>query len=284
MKSLLPVFWRWSKSLDYDTRGLIEENDSQFCALWTHRFEWHQCAEIYVNKDFPRDYFFNKAKMVSPCHETLLLISDAKKIFFSNKLDCFFSIHDDPQYLEINKTLELQHFSYVDTMLVFCVDLDTFPTKDVNLDYDSNISQLITNDQTSICEWIDLFCESFQIEDWKKQVRELIMANYRHFDLLVSRIRMNLEYIPAACAILYCSKSVMGLYCLGTLPKFRRKGLAFQIVKSSISRAKTRGMKFFFVQTFLGDGFSEMYEKAGLQLAYRKRIYAYHSPLIEGSC
>jgi hypothetical protein len=43
-------------------------------------------------------------------------------------------------------------------------------------------------------------------------------------------------------------------------------------------------MKFFFVQTFLSDGFAEMYEKAGLQLAYRKRIYAYHCPLIEGSC
>jgi GNAT superfamily N-acetyltransferase len=269
--------------LDYVTRGLIEDNDSQFCALWTDRFEWHQCAEIFVNKDFPRDYFFNKTKMVSPCHETLLLISDAKKIFFSNKLDCYFSLHDDPEYLEINKTLELQHFSYIDTMLVFCVDLDTFPTEDGRLDYDPNTSQLIVNDQSSICAWIDLFCESFQIEDWKRQVRELIVSNYRHFDLLVSRIRMNLEYIPVACAILYCSKKVMGLYCLGTLPKFRRKGLAFQIVKSSISRAKTRGMKFFFVQTFLSDGFAEMYEKAGLQLAYRKRIYAYHSPLIEGS-
>jgi GNAT superfamily N-acetyltransferase len=222
--------------------------------------------------------------MVSPCHDTLLLITDAKKIFFSNSLDCFFSIHDDPEYLEITTTLELQHFSYIDTMLVFWVDLDTFPNKGDKLDYDPNISQLIANDQSSICAWIDLFCESFQIEDWKKPVRKLIMSNYRHFDLLVSRIRMNLEYIPAACAILYCSKRVMGLYCLGTLPKFRRKGLAFQIVKSSISRAKTRGMKFFFVQTFLSDGFAEMYEKAGLQLAYRKRIYVYHCPLIEGSC
>jgi N-acetylglutamate synthase-like GNAT family acetyltransferase len=270
--------------LDYVIRSLVEDNDSQFCALWTHRFEWHQCAEIFVNKDFPRDYFFNKIKMVSPCNETLSLISDAKKIFFSNKLDCFFSIHDDPEYLEINKALELQHFSYIDTMLVFCVDLDASPTEDVKLDYDPNISQLFANDQSSICEWVDLFCESFQIEDWKKQVRELIMSNCRHFDLLVSGIRMNLEYIPAACAILYCSKRVMGLYCLGTLPKFRRKGLAFQIVKSSISRAKTRGMKFFFVQTFLSDGFAEMYEKAGLELAYRKRIYVYHSPSIAGFC
>lgn len=222
--------------------------------------------------------------MISPCHETSLLITDAKRISFSNKLDCFFSIHDDPDYLEINTTLKLQHFSYIDTMLVFSVDLDAIPTEDDKSDYDPNVSQLIANDQSSICTWIDLFCESFQIEDWKEQVRDLIMSNYQNFDLLVSKIRINLEYIPAACATLYCSKRVMGLYCLGTLPKFRRKGLALQIVKSSISRAKTRGMKFFFVQTFLSDGFADIYEKAGLQLAYRKRIYACYCPLIEGSC
>jgi hypothetical protein len=47
-----------------------------------------------------------------------------------------------------------------------------------------------------------------------------------------------------------------------------------QIVRSSIDRARTKGMKLFFVQTFLNDGFANIYDRAGLCLKYRKRIYA----------
>jgi N-acetylglutamate synthase-like GNAT family acetyltransferase len=100
------------------------------------------------------------------------------------------------------------------------------------------------------------------------------MSRYLDFELIISKVKSNSVFVPAACALLYYYKKTIGLYCLGTLPEFRRKGLATQIVKSSINRARTKRMKLFFVQTFLNDGFANMYNKTGLHLEYRKRIYA----------
>ena len=260
--------------MDYITRSLIEENESEFSAIWSKRIRRYGCAEIFVNKNFPGDYFFNKTKIITPCLDITLLISEAKKIFFSNKLDCFFHIPDDSLYRDTYNTLELQHFCYIDSMLAFSVNLEEQPPEHSKADYDPNVSQMIATDPSLVYTWVDLYCKSFEIENWKQPIHGLIMSRYLDFELIISKVKSNSVFVPAACALLYYYKKAMGLYCLGTLPEFRRKGLAMQIVKYSINRARTKRMKLFFVQTFLNDGFANMYNKAGLCLEYRKRIYA----------
>jgi hypothetical protein len=271
---LLLVFWRFCTFLDYITRSLIEENESEFSAIWSKRIRHCGCAEIFVNKNFPGDYFFNKTKIISPCLDISSLISGAKRIFFYNRLDCFFHILDDPLYRDTYNILELQHFYYIDSMLVFSVNLEEQPPEHNKADYDPNVFQVIATEPSLIHIWVDLYCKSFEIENWKQPILDLIMSRYLNFDLIILKVKSNSAIVPAACALLYYYKRAMGLYCLGTLPEFRRRGIAMQIVRSSIDRARTKGMKLFFVQTFLNDGFSNIYNKAGLCLKYRKRIYA----------
>lgn len=261
--------------MDYITKSLIEENESEFSAIWSKRIRRYGCAEIFINKNFPGDYFFNKTKIISPRLDISLLISEAKRIFFFNKLDCFFHIPDDPLYYDTHYLLELQHFSYIDSMLVFSVNLEAQPPEYNKANYDPNVSQMTATDASLIHTWVDLYCKSFEIENWKQPIHDLIMSRHLDFELIISKVKSNSVFVPAACALLYYyNKKTMGLYCLGTLPEFRRKGLAMQIVESSINRARTKRMKLFFVQTFLNDGFANMYNKAGLRLEYRKRIYA----------
>ena len=162
-------------------------------------------------------------------------------------------------------------------MLVFSVNLEEQPLQYNTVDYDPNISQMIVTGPSLIHTWVDLYCKSFEIMSWKQPVHDLIMSRYLdfEFELIISKVKSNSVFVPAACALLYyCNKKAVGLYCLGTLPEFRRKGLAMQIVKYSINRARTKRMKLFFVQTFLNDGFANIYNRAGLCEEYRKRIYA----------
>ena len=271
---LLLNFWRYYKFLGSITKDLIEKNDSEFSALWARRSRLLQCAELFVNRAFPGDYFFNKTKILSPCQRTPLLISKARRIFFSNKLDCFIHSYDDLAYRDINTSLEDVGFSRIDSMLVFSADQATQLASEDKTDYDQNLPQLIAIDQDSISMWVDVFCKAFNAEDWKQQIHSLTMANLRFFRLFVLMTRSDAASVPAACALLFCYRKVMGLYCLGTLPKFRRKGLASLILKSSISMARAKRTKLFFVQAFLNDGFADLYEKVGLNLEYRKGVYA----------
>lgn len=271
---LLLNFWRYYRFLDSITKDLIEKNDSEFSSLWARRLRLLQCAELFVNRAFPGDYFFNKTKILSPCLRAPLLISKARRIFFSNKLDCFIHSYDDLAYQDINTSLEDAGFNRIDSMLVFSADQDTLVASEDKTDYDQNLPQLIAIGQDSISMWVDVFCKAFNAEDWKQQIHSLTMANLRFFRLFVLMTRSDAASVPAACALLFCYKKVMGLYCLGTLPKFRRKGLASLILKSSISIARAKRMKLFFVQAFLNDGFADMYKKVGLNLEYRKGVYA----------
>lgn len=48
---------------------------------------------------------------------------------------------------------------------------------------------------------------------------------------------------PAAGALAYCSEDEVGLYLVGTVPGFRRRGLADQVVKTALRDAEASGLK-----------------------------------------
>ena len=271
---LLLIFWRYYKFLGLTTRDLIEENESEFSSLWAQRFKEIECADFYVNADFPGDYFFNKTKILSPCSNTHLLIREAKRIFFSNNLDCFIHSHEGLEFENTNNILEEAGFSCVDTMLIFSTGQDTLHITESKSRYETDLVQIATVDKESVSIWVDVFCKAFNAEDWYSQIYNVTATNYSRFNLQLLMIRSDTVFVPAACTLLFCHKKVLGLYCLGTLPKFRRKGLASQILKSSILMARDKGMKLFFAQSFMNDGYATMYNKAGLDMEYKRRIYA----------
>ncbi|HET9357447.1 MAG TPA: GNAT family N-acetyltransferase, partial [Nitrososphaeraceae archaeon] len=229
---------------------------------------------FYVNADFPGDYFFNKTKILSPCSNTHLLITQAKRIFFSNKLDCFIHSHEGLEFENTNNILEDAGFSCVDTMLIFSTGQDTLHITESKSRYETDLVQILTVDKESVSIWVDVFCKAFNAEDWYSQIYNVTATNYSRFNLQLLMIRSDSVFVPAACTLLFCHKKVLGLYCLGTLPKFRRKGLASQILKSSILTARDKGMKLFFAQSFMNDGYATMYNKAGLDMEYKRRVYA----------
>ena len=271
---LLLIFWRYYKFLGLTTRDLIEENESEFSSLWAQRFNEIECADFYVNADFPGDYFFNKTKILSPCSNTHLLITQAKRIFFSNNLDCFVHSHEGLEFENTNNILEDAGFSCVDTMLIFSTGQDTLHITESKSRYETDLVQIATVDKESVSIWVDVFCKAFNAEDWYSQIYNVTATNYSRFNLQLLMIKSDSVFVPAACTLLFCHKKVLGLYCLGTLPKFRRKGLASQILKSSILTARDKGMKLFFAQSFMNDGYATMYNKAGLDMEYKRRIYA----------
>jgi ribosomal protein S18 acetylase RimI-like enzyme len=72
---------------------------------------------------------------------------------------------------------------------------------------------------------------------------------------------------------LYEKNSLLGLYCLGTIPSMRRKGLAESLIGFAQSEVSRRKLKFLILETYQRDNLLGFYSKLGFQEIYRKNIY-----------
>ncbi|HKZ62594.1 MAG TPA: GNAT family N-acetyltransferase, partial [Nitrososphaera sp.] len=117
-------------------------------------------------------------------------------------------------------------------------------------------------DRSSLPVWIDTFCRSFAVPQWKTEVGRIMDASFGRLKLLLSYK----DGVPAGCAALFSKNGVTGLYCLGTVSQLRGRGLAKEILKSAMS-------KDLFLQTLGSEGLVPFYEKAGFAVANTKKIY-----------
>ena len=98
------------------------------------------------------------------------------------------------------------------------------------------------------------------------------MSRYLGFELIFSKVRSEGVFVPAACALLSYQSKTMGLYCPGTLPEFREKGLAQELLMFSVATAWPKWIRIFLVQTFImNDGHTNICKSAGLHSVYQKK-------------
>jgi GNAT superfamily N-acetyltransferase len=78
-------------------------------------------------------------------------------------------------------------------------------------------------------------------------------------------------------AALYRSEKALGLYCLGTMPEYRGRGIGRQLVQFAAERARMLGVDLT-LQTFRGDGLVGFYENMGFSIRYVKKVYTHLRP------
>ena len=71
----------------------------------------------------------------------------------------------------------------------------------------------------------------------------------------------------------------MGLYCLGTLPEHRDKGVATAMIKASLDISRQNGNDCIFVQTLADEGLEKFYLKLGFKQVYEKVIFVLNRPV-----
>ena len=246
-----------------DINICLENNESRFCSLWTEHIKIKNCADLYINKKFSGDYFFNRLSNIR-CYDSESAIEESIKIFFENGSNCYVYVHDYDRILE-DKLLKMG-FTLLDTMQVL-----KYSNK--KSDHDNDKIHVSTIDINSMPIWIDVFCRSFNVIEWKSEVERIIKMYFNELTLLVSFIEDNYSMIPVGCAALFNRYDLMGLYCLGTVSPYRGHGLAKEIIKVSSDIARQQKFAFLFLQTFSNEGFIHFYRKTGFEVMYEKKIY-----------
>ena len=68
--------------------------------------------------------------------------------------------------------------------------------------------------------WAEIFCKSYDCYDWVDEVNRIVRDSFSQVEYFID------EEHNASCVALFEKNSILGLYCLGTIPEKRKKGLA----------------------------------------------------------
>jgi N-acetylglutamate synthase-like GNAT family acetyltransferase len=245
-----------------DTR--MEKNETGFCSLWADRIRIHDCADLFVNDKLNGDYFFNRLNPFT-YYDRMMVIEEAVMICKRRGTDCYVHIHDKKGNDE--SSLLQAGFRLIDSMHILKAESDKFENENDKIN-------VVRANLASIPNWVETFCRSFDVLEWKQEVKKIIHLHFNKLILLLALIHIRTQPQVGGCAALYASHGVMGVYCLGTIPDFRGLGLAKKVIRSSLEIAEQQAINPLFLQTFTNDGLFPFYKRLGFRNVYKKKVYA----------
>ena len=229
----------------------IEENELGFTRIWSEMTTL-ECGALFLNPHLPNDIFFDKLTNVTCLSEKM--IDEALYLFQRHNTRPFIYVLNNPPLEEL---LRKKGFTFYDTQHVLKKlagnNLENFP-----------IHHIARKDSLL---WADIFCKSYDCPDWIDEVNAIVRKSISEVEYLVDSEN------NASCVALYEKNSILGLYCLGTVPEKRRKGLAKLLISYALNQVKTKKLDFLILETYQRDALLEFYLKLGFEKVYEKKIY-----------
>lgn len=234
----------------------MEDNENNFVALWSERVEL-DCAVLYVNSVMTKDPFLNRITDIN-CRQFCTMLNSAEVEAAKRNVKLFV-------YSLLNERLEMElgRRGYV----LYDIMSELLYEGRYALRYSPDIRNKRV-ERSNIDEWIDVYCTSFEFGKYREEIRRVICNSFE-------RLHLYLAYVgnsPAGCASLFEKNSFLGLYCLGTLPKYRRAGIATALISIATNVAKERDLRLL-VQSFKSGEFISYYIKRGFTQIYTKNVY-----------
>lgn len=229
----------------------IESNDLGFTSIWSNTTQLN-CGTLFMNTNLPDDLFFDKLTNVTCLSEKM--IDETLDVFHKNNMRPFVYTLNNPLLEEF---LLKKNFKLYDTQHVL--------KKQIILDSKTSYVRHIEKKDSFL--WAEIFCKSYDCCDWIDEVNNIVRDSISQVEYLVDA-----EH-NASCVALYEKNSILGLYCLGTLPEKRKKGLAKLLINHALNKVKTKNLDFLMLETYQRDDLLGFYSKLGFEKLYEKKIY-----------
>lgn len=227
----------------------VEENDLGFTSLWSQATNL-ECGTIFLNPELPNDVFFDKLTNVTCTSEPMI---DAALVLFHKYSTTPFVYSLNCPTLE--ELLRKRNFVHYDTQHVL---------KKKNASQETHKVYRITKDDSML--WSKTFCSAYDCYEWITPVDKIVRNS-------LSLIEYYVDKSISSCMALYEKNSILGLYCLGTIPNMRKKGIAESLINFAQSEVNRRKLKFLMLETYQKDNLLDFYLRLGFQEIYQKNIY-----------
>ncbi len=242
--------------------SIMEENELSFIELFAQKIIVSRYVTLYYNSVMHDDDFFNRIVVKEFNANTIEDIAKAKEILKGKGVTPF-----------IYSMVKSKDYGYLYDELITLFNNDKIGLVD-----DNNITVRDAKGEEDVSIWIDVFSNSFDINHYRDEIRGRVVRAIKTDDRLILRLAYKGDYNngnnkPIGCSALFLTSSVIGLYCLGVLSDYRRRGVAGSLIRDALLEARSRGLMLI-VQTFARDNLVPLYSKHGFTYAYSKFIYS----------
>ena len=118
-------------------------------------------------------------------------------------------------------------------------------------------------------QWIDICATAFGMEKMKDEIGHIWHVYFKFCDAYLA----TLEGKPVGVSLVFYGSGVAGIYCVGVLPEYRKRGIGAAISMAPLLQAKKKGYEIS-VLTTSQLGFS-VYSHIGFKECCKHRMYIY---------
>ena len=245
-------------------RLTLDRNELHFFSLWSKQKVSRRLTLLY-NPNLSDDFLFNHARLTDP-EETLGYedLKYVKKFYSRFKIKPTLILNGKLDSSQ-KRLLSKEGFKVIDTLLTMSA-----PTR--------FYSALESNFEISVCsedelvEWVRVFIEAFSTPSWLEELHKIAAKMVKHPNCTLYLARHNGAAVGVAAR--YSVDGVSGLYCLGTTPKLRNRGVGSALVAHVISEAYRSGDQIICLQTLASEHSTRFYARLGFRRRYSKTIYS----------
>ncbi len=227
----------------------LEEISHSFTGLWASSVSL-KCGTFFFNPSLPNDIFLDKLTNITCISNEML--DDALILFAKhNATPYVYALN----YPKLEENLLEKNFRLYDVQHVLIKVPDS-----------SKIlkARMISTDDSML--WSKTFCQAYDCNDCITLVDEIVKKSISFIEYYVD------DHINS-CVALYEKNSILGLYCLGTIPSMRKKGHAISLIDFALNEVKKRNLELLMLETYQRDGLLDFYLKLGFKEIYEKNVY-----------
>ena len=247
----------------------LERNELQFFSLWSKQKITKRLTLLY-NPNLFDDFLFNHARPTDP--EETLGYRDLKyvKKFYSRlkiKPTLIFKAE-----LDSNQKRLLSEEGFKATDLLITMTARTRPSS-ASRPY----LTILACSEDDVAEWVKVFVEAYSTPSWLRELSNIVAKMVRHPRCTLYLARY--KGVSVGVAARYSAEGVSGLYCLGTTPKVRNRGVGGALVAHVIGEAYRSGDEIICLQTLASEHLTRFYARLGFRRLYSKTIYSSEVPI-----
>ncbi|MGP2657359.1 GNAT family N-acetyltransferase [Malaciobacter sp. WC5094] len=210
-------------------------------------------TNLYFSKTWPNRFWMPYDYGISDLKD-LIKINNHK-----NKIISLWETNKDI-FTEANNELISKEYTVLFEQIGMYLNMNEL---DINLNRDLEIKQVHSKEDIELWTKIASLSFSYKIDS------EIIYKVSK--DSNINLLLAYKENIPVGTALLYQNSSVMGIHLVGVLQKYRKQGIADNIMKRAISISKEKRIHFMVLQaSMLGLG---IYEKLGFKKSFVLKNY-----------
>jgi len=234
---------------------------------WSHwvNLRWTGAnSYVMLSSDF-EEHFFNRAGFVDCKGATEAIPVIEAEFEEVGRRPC---IMVQEECRDVADTLGMQNYTVFDRMLVLRLDRPGFKT--------AEHLTILLGQEVLADDWAAAYSSSFyggsQVQDSVSRITGRLMR-----DPAVTLFAGTREGMTIGVLAAFRTPGLLGVYCVGTLDKYRRTGVAGSLIREA-SRVAYGEDRVLILQTMLSDGVENFYSRGGFSRLYLKHFFRRQYP------